>query len=318
MAELGALSEIERAMVKSVFELKEFFGLLLGVAIADTQADGGFVLTSQEGNKTIKISKDVPSSIMEKIENTSSIEKELGNFSFITQAIAQDGVIVLMKSTDKPAFEDNNKRLLLTFAHRMELALKHAHSFQMMLDDYLGTLKILVESMDTRDPLTKEHSERIAHYASLVAKELGLADDEIEGIKMAALLHDVGMCGIADQILHKPGKFTDYEYETMKNHAQIGATLAEPIKHPIDLAPLIRGHHERYDGWGYPDGLRGNDIPLGARILALADSFNAKIEKRAYRNPLPLDEAVKQIENASGTQFDPQVVKAFLEAAKKI
>lgn len=175
----------------------------------------------------------------------------------------------------------------------------------------------MVKTMDARDPLTEEHSERIADYAERIAKGLGLMDDEIEGIKTAALLHDVGMCSMADQIINKPGKYTDYEYETMKNHAQIGACLAEPIKRPIDIAPLIRGHHERYDGWGYPNGLRGKDIPLGARIIGLVDSFNAKVERRSYREPLPLEEAVREIENASGRQFDPEVVKAFLDVMKK-
>ena len=316
VAELGALSEIERMMIRSAFELEEFFGLLLGVAISEIKADGGLVFVSQEA-KPIKVSKGIPLPLLEKMDSVNSVEGSLASFNLIARRLQGDGIAVLIKEKGKPVFDESNRRLLEVFAQRMELALNHAHSFKIMLDDYLDTLKTLVKTMDTRDPLTKEHSERIALYAGLIAGKMGLADDEIKGVKTAALLHDVGMCGIADQIINKPGKYTDYEYEIMKNHAQIGACMVEPIKQPVDLAPLIRGHHERYDGWGYPDGLRGKNIPLGARIIGLVDSFNAKVEKRSYRDPLPLEKAIEQIESASGTQFDPEVVKAFLKCDKK-
>lgn len=316
VAELGALSEIERMMIRSAFELEEFFRLLLGVAISEIKADGGLVFVSREA-KPVKVAKGIPLPLLEKMDSIHSVEESLESFNLIARRLQEDGIAVLIKEKGKPVFDESNRRLLEVFAKRMELALNHAHSFKIMLDDYLDTLKTLVKTMDTRDPLTKEHSGQIAHYAGLIAEEMGLTDDEIKGIKTAGLLHDVGMCGLADQIINKPGKYTDYEYEIMKNHAQIGACMVEPIKQPIDLAPLIRGHHERYDGWGYPDGLRGKNIPLGARIIALVDSFNAKVEKRSYRDPLPLEKAINQIESASGTQFDPEVVKAFLSAIRK-
>lgn len=318
IVELGALSEIEKEMMRSVFELKEFLELLLGVTIEETGSDGGFILVDQRKGEKIKIFKGIPASVMEEIDSLDSVNEKLTSFNFIVQNMGKSGVVGLIRERTRLAFEENNKRLLIVLANRMELAIKHANSYRMMLDDYLDTLRSLVKSMEAKDPFMEGHAEGIVHYVELIAREMGLGDEETEGIKTAALLHDVGMCALADQILNKPGKYTNYEYETMKNHAQIGAALVEPIKQPFNLAPIIRSHHERYDGWGYPNGLRGKDIPLGARIINLADSFNAMISKRPYRDPLPLEDVIKEIEKASGTQFDPDVIKAFLNVVKKI
>ncbi|HAV43426.1 TPA: hypothetical protein DCX15_05365 [bacterium] len=316
VTELGALSQIEKVMMEGTLKLDTFLELLLGVAISSCEADGGLILADQLKVKKKYIQKGIPPLIMERIKDITSLEEELKDLSFIAQPF-QGGIVVLIREKEKSPFLENSKKLLGLFAKQIELAFKRADSSQAMLNDYLDTLRFFVETMDTQDPFTVEHSKNIAQLADLIAHEMNLSDDEIEGIEIAAFLHDIGMSGIAEEIFKKPGKFTEYEYETMKNHAQIGACLVEPIKQPIDIAPIIRGHHERYDGWGYPDGLRGKNIPLGARIVALADTFNAKIEKRAYREPLSLEEAIKRIEDASGAQFDPEVVEAFLVGIKK-
>ena len=139
-----------------------------------------------------------------------------------------------------------------------------------------------------------------------------LPKKEVDIIRHASLLHDVGKIGISEQILRKPGKLNDEEFEAIKSHPNIGAGILSSIEFLKDVCEIIKHHHERYDGRGYPDGLKGEEIPLGARIVTVADSFDAITSKRPYRKPLTLDEATAEVIRCSGNQFDPEVVKAFV------
>jgi HD-GYP domain-containing protein (c-di-GMP phosphodiesterase class II) len=172
------------------------------------------------------------------------------------------------------------------------------------------------KTIEVKDHYTGEHVEKTVHYATGVARELGLSKEEAERIKQAAMLHDLGKVGISENILLKKSKLTKKEFEAIKKHPQIGVDIIRPIQFLHAIIPLIFYHHERWDGKGYPSGLKGEDIPIGARIIALADVFQALISDRPYRKAYSKSKAIKIIEEGSGTQFDPQVVTALLKIIK--
>lgn len=176
----------------------------------------------------------------------------------------------------------------------------------------------VVSVLDARDPYTFEHSERVALFSDLISNALKLPKEDVELIHYASHLHDVGKVGIPDQILNKHGTLTAEEFLLMKSHSRIGFNIVQKMGVLIDISPIVLHHHERWDGDGYPDGLKGLDIPLGSRIIALADSFDAMTSNRTYRKRLSVNEAFKEIESYSGTQFCPDVVKAFLSIKKEI
>jgi len=149
-------------------------------------------------------------------------------------------------------------------------------------------------------------------WAEMVARKLGCNEKDIEAICWAALLHDIGKIGIPDEILHKPSHLNQEEWDTMKKHPEIGANIVSNIKKLKTAIPLIRHHHEHYDGNGYPSGLMGDQIPLGARILSVVDAYGAMIDRRVYRPPRNPEDAVTELQKKSGLQFDPRVVNAFI------
>lgn len=174
-----------------------------------------------------------------------------------------------------------------------------------------GLLKTLAEVVDLRDPFVLGHSQQVTNYAVLMAKKLGLNDDQVELIRKAGLLHDIGKLGIPERILLKPTKLTADEYNIVKEHVVLGAEILQASQSLHNLIPIIRHHHERYDGKGYPDGLTGEEIPIEARIVAVADAVEAMASDRPYRRAMYLDQILIELNMNSGTQFDPQVVRAF-------
>lgn len=161
------------------------------------------------------------------------------------------------------------------------------------------------------------HSVRVAGYSAAIAQKLQLSPPEISIIERAALLHDIGKISVARSVLIKPGHLTAKEYDQVKQHSIVGERVANRIRGLAPLAPLIRSHHERYDGYGYPDGLRAKNIPIGGRIIAVADAFDAMTTVRPYRSARSIKASVDELLVCSGTQFDPQVVKAFLASLEK-
>ena len=188
-------------------------------------------------------------------------------------------------------------------------------AFQRYVDmraSYLQTMLALSAALDAKDATTHGHSARVAELAVKAGRKLGVTLDELEILEYAGVLHDIGKIGIPDQVLNKAGMFTRAEYELMKRHPTLGSEIIKGIKLLEQGKDWIKHHHERYDGSGYPDGLVGEDIPLGARILAAADAFDAMTSARPYKEAYSWDMARSELLRCSGTQFDPQVVKAFL------
>lgn len=189
--------------------------------------------------------------------------------------------------------------------------------FKELSNSYVGALKSLLEATDNLEPHTVGHSDLIANYSVAMAKELRLSVQDIQEIKLAGYFHDVGMLGLSSDILYKPGKYTALEFETMKIHAEVGASIGESVIGNPKVASYIRHHHERWDGFGYPQGLRGEEIPLGARIIAVADMFAAKLGGRKYREPATFERAITDLLTTSGSQLDPVAVEAFLNWFKR-
>lgn len=193
------------------------------------------------------------------------------------------------------------------------------HSYQLIADLERQTreaLAALARVLDERDQHTAQHSEKVSEHSGLIAREMGLPPEQVETIMLAATMHDIGKVGMRNDILFKQGALTPEERELAKRHAALGGELLEKFPLFQKGAIYVRHHHERWDGAGYPDGLKGQAIPVGARILAVADSFQAMTEQRPYRDPLPLSVALNQLREGSGTQFDPEVVAAFLRVHK--
>ncbi|MCR4397993.1 MAG: HD-GYP domain-containing protein [Firmicutes bacterium] len=185
-------------------------------------------------------------------------------------------------------------------------------------DTYLETVKALTATLDAKDPCTRGHSERVAQIAVETGRMLGLNEEDIELLGYVGMLHDVGKIGIRDSVLKKPGKFTREEYAEMKMHSRLGADIISHVRLLGPGAQWVKHHHERYDGQGFPDRLRGEEIPIGARIIAAADAFDAMTSERPYKRAYTLDEARTEMLTHAGTQFDPRVVEALLAAVDKL
>jgi len=180
------------------------------------------------------------------------------------------------------------------------------------------TIKVLATALDARDHYTHGHSQQVTEYAVEIAQEIGLSAKEIDVIRDAGLLHDIGKIGIPDAILLKPGRLTEEEYAIIKKHPEIGKKILQPVNCLADKIPLIYHHHERVDGQGYPEGLAGDNIPLGARILAVADAYQAMTSDRPYRSAMPMQVAISELEKFKGKQFDPMIVEAFLRILRRL
>ena len=178
-------------------------------------------------------------------------------------------------------------------------------------DTYEGSVKALANAIEARDPYTKGHTERVAKYSVAVAREMGLNTHEIKSIEMGAVLHDIGKIGVTDSTLKKKGDLNQKEIQEIHTHPETGANIMKGSEILFQEIPAVLYHHENYDGSGYPAQLKGKDIPLVARIIAVTDSFDAMVTDRPYRKAQDIDTAIKEIKKASGTQFDPEIVKAF-------
>lgn len=193
------------------------------------------------------------------------------------------------------------------------------YTFKLYLDmkkNYFETMNVLVRAIEANDPYTSGHSLRVSAYSEAIAKEVGLPQGKIDLLKSAALLHDIGKIGIDKNILNKTGKLEIEEFETIKSHPEIGATIISNLSYLANISEIIRHHHERNDGKGYPDGLNHNKIPLETSILTIADSFDAMTSNRPYRHSLSLEDALNEVKVNAGTQFNPDIVEDAIIALR--
>ncbi len=224
------------------------------------------------------------------------------------------GVLSLgeMRSWERESFSDDRLKFIQAFADHGAIAVRRSQLFSELEGTYLSTITTLVNAIEARDAYTSGHAHRIAEMAMKVGHELGMGRAELEALRWGALLHDIGKLGIPDTILKKPAALTEVEWAIMKRHPELGAQIIAPVRRLSNVVPLVRYHQERYDGRGYPAGLARDEIPLGARVLAVADAFSAMTDDRVYRPKRSMAEAKAELLRNAGTQFDPRVVEAFL------
>lgn len=178
---------------------------------------------------------------------------------------------------------------------------------------YLDMVQTLRYTVEAKDSYTRGHSDRVSEYSVLIGERLGLSEEQIKTLRIGGLFHDIGKIGIPDSILLKPAKLTDEEYSQIKNHPSIGAHILGSAAIFQDIIPIVKHHHERYDGNGYPSKLKGEEIPYLARIAAVADTFDAMTSRRSYRGPIEVEHVKEEIKRCEGTQFDPQIAEVFIE-----
>lgn len=183
---------------------------------------------------------------------------------------------------------------------------------------FAGTIKAIMGALDAKDSYTSGRSKRITFYSTEIAKKLGLSSIDIGKVELAGMLHDIGMIGVSDDVLYKIDDLTQEEYDEIKEHINYSVKILEDIKQLKDVVEIIKCHHENYDGSGYPAGLRGEEIPVGARIIAVGDAFDSIISDRVYRQKNNYEEALEEIKKGSGTHFDPVIVRAFCECYEHI
>lgn len=202
---------------------------------------------------------------------------------------------------------------MMTFiANSAGIGMENARLIKQLQMTYVTTLNSLISVIEAKDPYTKGHTERVAAYAVAIAEKLRLSEDQRRCIMYGALLHDIGKVGVLENVLHKQGKLDADEWELLKSHPEVGAKIVEKMEFLTDTAEIVKHHHESWNGRGYPDGLSGENIPLGARIVTVADSFDAMTTNRTYRAALSSEQAIQRLEVAAGTQFDPKIIGVFV------
>ena len=222
------------------------------------------------------------------------------------------GMINVYSFHSNSELTEGNRKMLTILASRASSSIENARLYANLKESFKQTIESFARALEAKDPYTHGHSDRVTTYARIICEGLGLDQNMIEVTCQSALLHDIGKIGIRYEDLNKPGKLTPQEYEMFKSHVTWGKRILEPIEFLVDIVPSVYHHHEHYDGKGYPKGLKGNEIPLPSRILAIADTYDAMTSDRAYRKALPHTIAINELKRCSGTQFDPELVLIFL------
>jgi HD-GYP domain-containing protein (c-di-GMP phosphodiesterase class II) len=220
--------------------------------------------------------------------------------------------VIQVQSYTLSRFGENDRRLLAYVANAAAISLENSRLFGELQDSHIQALLTLAEAMDAREISPADHSQRLADWAVEIALCMGCSESEVQEIRWAGMLHDIGKASVPEAILRKPGPLTAEEWEIVHRHPLAGEQILTSVRKLQGVVPLVGGHHERYDGRGYPRGLRGEDIPLGARILAVVDAYIAMTEERAFRKALSQSQVMTELRGGAGTQFDPYVVDMFL------
>jgi putative nucleotidyltransferase with HDIG domain len=228
------------------------------------------------------------------------------------------GIINVTNKADNKNYTEDDLRIISYIANYASIAINNHLNMMKLEEAYFNTVETLAVAIETKYPYVRGHSKRVAEYAIAIARELGLPESEIKAIRYGAILHDIGKIAVSSSIIHKPGSLTDTEFAQVKKHSAVGELMLRKIKFLEGVIKIVRHHHEKYNGHGYPDGLKADKIELGARIIAVADAYDAMLSIRPYRNALSVEEAISELKRNSGEQFDPQCVNALLKHSNKI
>jgi HD-GYP domain-containing protein (c-di-GMP phosphodiesterase class II) len=222
------------------------------------------------------------------------------------------GLIVLGRKLSTQPYTQDEQLIFSTLANHTAVAIENARLYEELRGSFLQTVIALANAIDIRDTYTNTHSQQIATWAAATARHLGCTFEEINEIYLGGLLHDIGKIGIPDAILQKPSRLDENEWKIVHTHPSLGAELIAPIKKLAGVSPMIENSHERYDGLGYPHGIKGEEIPLGARIISVVDSYSAMLDTRPYKKPYSINKIIQELMENSGKMYDPKVVEAFL------
>jgi putative nucleotidyltransferase with HDIG domain len=231
-----------------------------------------------------------------------------------------EGIIILGEARiwEREPFSPEKISLCQTLVNQATIAIANAKSHANLQEMFMSTITAMGSAIDAKSPWTRGHSERMTDIAVKIGKTLGLDQTSLNHLRLGCLLHDIGKIGTYEAILNKPGRLTDEEMTIMKQHPSRGEEILKPIRQFRDILAIVRHHHERFDGQGYPDGLVGEHIPLLARIAAIADTYDAMTADRPYRKGCTQKEAINEIKRHAGTQFDPNIAKIFVNLLENI
>ena len=227
------------------------------------------------------------------------------------------GVLNFGGDSSEASFTEQDRDLVVTLGRQVTVALEKARLLEGLRETAEESIRALAGAIEAKDPYTRGHSDRVTHYSRLIALSMGLDAREVDVIVRASILHDVGKIGVPESVLNKPGRLTAEEFRLIQRHPDVGADIVREIRAMGETLGLIRAHHERFDGQGYPRNIAGDAIPLGARIMAVVDTYDAMTSDRPYRQGLSAAVAYEEIDRCSGTQFDPAVARVFLEGAPR-
>lgn len=328
---ISAIHSIYR-VVNSTFELKDLVSRLSRLICQVFNAKYCLILLL-DPNKKHSLLKCIINNrekyiIDKKTKISNRIEKRIlktptsirqGNFLGIPM-ISEDivGLIIIRRNKKEAPFDIFDQEMLMTISEQAIIGIKNLQLYEEQQRIVLGSIKSLVTLLDTRVPQEYTHSPYFSRLVTAIGHQMRLDEKQIESLKYAGFLHDTGKIDIPLEILTKTTKLTRREYDIIKRHPVKGVQILRPLQILRPVIPIIMHHHEKYDGTGYPSRLKKNQIPQGARIMAVADAFEAMVYGRPYRERMDAASAIKEIKKKSGTQFDPRVVDAFLRIAKKI
>ena len=331
MTRVVPLAELLTQIGRNVFEV--FAGAENLVIMLDGE-DGKGLVPRHAVNRDPKISPtmNISTTVLDKavrervtlIANNASTDQRLSSSDSIIGFAVKSVMCSPLVSGDKVIgalyldnrsygvnYDELDGELVTAFANQCAVAIENAKLCDTLQKHYHQTLQALVNAIEAKDAYTMGHTARVSKYSVGIGRVLGFEAKRLERLKMAADLHDIGKIGVKEGIINKAGKLTETEYHSVKHHVEMGEKILSPINYLQDLLPFIRSHHEKWDGTGYPDGLKGEQCPLEGRVLALADAFDAMTSQRSYNKPMTFQEAAAKIQEVSGKHFDPFVVKAF-------
>ena len=319
-------------LINSTYELKDLISRLsrlvcqifnarscLIILLDPTKKNSVYKYLISKGNKYVEDKKIRIANPIEKriVRTGSSLRRE----KLLAMPLVCDdviGMIIVRRGKYDLAFDKFEVEVLNTLAEQATIGIKNLQLYEEQQKIVLGSIKYLVTLLDIRVPQEYTHSPYFSRLVVSIAHQMHLDEKQIESLKYASLLHDTGKVDIPMEILTKTTKLTPREYKIIKSHPLKGAQILRPLQALKPVIPIIMHHHEKYDGTGYPSRLKKGQIPQGARIMAVADAFEAMVYGRPYRERIDINSAIKEIKKKSGTQFDPKVVDAFLKIAKKI
>ncbi len=345
--ELSILHEIGKT-VNSTLEINKIVSIILEMARQTVNADQSTLVLYERQSDEIKLQLTYCASengrsqglsladrrsiqwvalntqplFIENLETTPQFRQYLGDEAKLQSLLAIPfkrnshllGAMVLSSRVGGNSFTKEDLRFITTLANQAAIAIENAQLYEELQHYFADTIRALIAAVEAKDTYTFGHSARVTRYAMMIAQRLGLEPLEVRRLEYLSLLHDIGKIGIDEKILRKSMALDQEEWEVIRNHSAIGGSIIKPIKFLPEGDQIIRHHHERFNGTGYPDGLRGEQIPLYSRIITVADSYDAMTTLRPYRETLPPREAVNELRRCAGEQFDPALVDIFVQA----